>query len=315
MKARKYIVYCSLFIMATAVRAQWDYGFKFSKAGSAGLQFLKIGIGARESAMGEAGLAVTEGVNAIFWNPAGIGYIEGREATFSYNRWLLGIDLSAAAVGVRIGNLGVVGFSAIYMGVPPFEETTVLAQEGTGRMVSAGDLAIGLCIAKRFTDKLVMGGQIRWVREELDQDSFSNILLDIGAIYDTGFHYMRISVCAQHFGPDIRMLRDKFRMPLMFKVGLSDDVIHGNMNRLTVAVDLVHPTDNTERMNFGLEYAFYDRIFLRGGYRANSDLGEWSFGAGLRQSLLGVDGSIDYAYGDFGEIMGGVNRFTVSFGF
>ena len=47
----------------------------------------------------------------------------------------------------------------------------------------------------------------------------------------------------------------------------------------------------------------------------NSDLGEWSFGAGLRQSLLGVDGSIDYAYGDFGEIMGGVNRFTVSFGF
>ena len=304
-----------LFIMIRHVQAQWDYGFDFSKSGSAGLQFLKIGIGARESAMGEAALGTVQGINAIFWNPAGIGTIEGREASFSCSGWLLGIDLSAAAVGIKVGNLGVIGLSAIYLGVPPFEETTVLAQDGTGRMVSAGDLAIGLSVARRFTDKLVMGGQIRWVREELDQDSFSNILIDLGAIYDTGFRHMRIAVCAQHFGPDIKMLRDKFRMPLMFKVGLADDLIHGNMNRLTLAVDLVHPTDNTERMNFGIEYSFYDRLFLRGGYRLNSDLGAWSFGVGVKQSIIGVDGAIDYSYGDFGEIMGGVNRFTVTFGF
>ena len=65
-------------------------------------------------------------------------------------------------------------------------------------------------------------------------------------------------------------------MPLIFKVGLADDLFHMDNHRLTLAADLLHPTDNLERMNFGLEYGFYDQIFLRSGYRANSDLGNWS---------------------------------------
>jgi hypothetical protein len=301
--------------MANIAVAQWDYGFDFSKAGTAGLQFLKIGVGARESAMGEAALGISKGANAIFWNPAGIAYVDQREATFSYTGWLLDMDLSATALTMSVRGIGTVGLSVIYMGVPEFQETTVQAQDGTGRMVSANDLGIGLAIARRFSDKLSMGGQVRYVKEQLDQDSFSNILLDIGAIYFTGFRHLNISVCAQQFGPDLKMLRDKFRMPLVFKVGLADDLINIEHQRLTLAIDLVHPTDNTERMNFGMEYSFFDWLFLRGGYRLNADLGNWSFGAGLKQSLIGVNGSVDYSYTDFGEIMGGVNRFTVSFGF
>ncbi|MDZ7401462.1 MAG: PorV/PorQ family protein [candidate division KSB1 bacterium] len=296
-------------------QAQWDYGFDFNKAGTAGLQFLKIGVGAKESAMGEAALGVSKGANAIFWNPAGIAYAAQREVTFSYNKWLLDITHSATAITMQVKNIGTIGLSLLYMGVPEFQETTVQAQDGTGRMVSAYDLGIGLAVARRFTDKLAMGGQIRYVKEQLDHDSFSNVLLDIGAIYFTGFRHLNISVCAQHFGPDIKMLRDKFRMPLAFKVGLADDLIHFEDQRLTLAIDLVHPTDNTERMNFGLEYGFFNWLFLRGGYRLNADLGNWSFGAGLQQSLIGVNGSIDYSFSDYGQIMGGVNRLTVTFGF
>ena len=295
--------------------AQWDYGFEFSKAGSAGLQFLKIGLGARETAMGEAALATTRGVNAIFWNPAGIAYVEGAEAVFSHRTWLLDIRLSAAGAAVSWRKVGVLGISAIYMGVPEFQETTVLAQDGTGRMVRAGDLALGLAIARRFTNKLAMGGQVRYVREELDRDSFANVLVDFGAIYETGFRHLCLSVAAQHFGPDIRFLRDKFRMPLIFRIGLADDLFHIAANRLTLAVDLLHPTDNRERVHVGLEYGLLNSFFLRGGYRTNSDLGAWSFGAGLRHGLLGVNSAIDYSYADYGPIMGGVSSFTVTFGF
>ncbi|MCU0644117.1 MAG: PorV/PorQ family protein [bacterium] len=305
----------SIILMTNIALAQWDYGFDFNKAGTAGLQFLKIGVGARESAMGEAALGISKGANAIFWNPAGIAYVAKREVSFSYSAWMLEINHSATAITMNVKKVGTIGLSLIYMGVPEFQETTVQAQDGTGRMVSAYDLGIGLAIARRFTDKLSMGGQVRYVKEQLDQDSFSNILFDIGAIYFTGFRHLNISVCAQHFGPDIKMLRDKFRMPLAFKVGLADDLFHSENQRLTLAIDLVHPTDNTERMNFGMEYGFFDWLFLRGGYRLNADLGNWSFGAGLKQSLIGVNGSVDYSFTDYGEIMGGVNRFSVSFGF
>jgi len=306
-------------ILSSSGFAQWDYGFDFSKAGTAGLQFLKIGVGARESAMGEAALGITQGANSIFWNPAGIALApksvkQHSEVVFSHTGWLLGIDHEAAALTTRLRNIGVVGVSVIYMGLPEFEETTVQMQQGTGRMVNVYDLAVGFAIARNFTDKLSMGAQLRYVKEQLDQDSFSNMLIDVGAIYDTGYRNLCLSVCAQHFGPDIKMLRDKFRMPLVFKVGIADDLIHSNNQRLTLAIDLVHPTDNTERMNFGLEYGFFNWLFLRGGYRLNSDLGKLSFGAGFRQSLIGVQGLIDYSYTDFGEIIGGVNRISVSFG-
>ncbi len=304
----------TLFI-ASAVQAQWDYGFDFSKAGSAGLQYLKIGAGARESGMGEAAICLSRGANSIFWNPSGIAYVNGGEASFSYNRWLLNIDHSAMAVAMNIKNLAVVGVSFLYMGVPEFEETTVQMQDGTGRMVSANDMAIGLGVARRFTNKLAMGVHVQYVREKLDQDSFSNILLDIGASYFTGFRNFVIAVSAQHFGPDIKMLRDRFRMPLIFKVGLADHLIHGEHQRLTVAMDLLHPTDNTERMNFGLEYGLYETLFIRGGYRLNSDLGAWAFGAGLCTSFSGLRGSVDYSYNDFGAIMGSVNRISFQFSF
>jgi hypothetical protein len=101
----------------------------------------------------------------------------------------------------------------------------------------------------------------------------------------------------------------------VFKVGVADDIFHGEYQHVTMIIDLLHPTDNTERMNFGMEYGFFNKMFLRGGYRLNSDLGEWSFGAGINQTLLGVKGTIDYAYTDYGEIMGGVNRISVAFGF
>lgn len=308
-------ILCLILLVTTVVQAQWDYGFDFNKAGTAGLQFLKIGVGARESAMGEATLGISRGANAIFWNPAGIAYAEQREATFSYSGWLLDFDHSATAITMNVKKIGTIGLSVIYLGIPEFQETTVQQQDGTGRMVNAYDLGIGLALARSFTDKLAMGGQIRYVKEQLDRDSFANILLDIGVIYFTGFRHLHIAVCVQHFGPDIKMLRDKFRMPMVFKVGLADDLLNFDDQRLTLAIDLIHPTDNSERINLGLEYGFFNSLFLRGGYRLNADLGGWSFGAGLRQSLIGVNGAIDYSFTDYGEIMGAVNRFSVSFGF
>ncbi|MDW7682319.1 MAG: PorV/PorQ family protein [bacterium] len=312
----KIIITISLLIFSSMPGySQFDYGFDFTKAGTAGLQFLKIGVGAKESAMGEAALGDTRGANAIFWNPAGIAAVSGKEVTFSQVGWLLGVDISAMAIALNIKNYLVFGISAIYLGLPEFEETTVLAQDGTGRMVSASDFAIGLAVAKNFTDKLAMGGQIRYVREQLDQDAFDNVLVDIGARYFTGYRHLNLSVCAQHFGPDIRMLRDRFRMPLIFKIGMADDLFYTESHKLMLAIDLLHPTDNIERVNCGLEYGLFQKAFIRAGYRINSDIGDWSFGVGLRQKLIGVDGAIDYGYSDYGEILGGVNRITMSLQF
>jgi len=68
---KKYSILFFLLIMVfQSGWAQLDYGFDFSKAGTAGFQFLKIDVGARESAMGGAVVSLVRDANAVFWNPA-----------------------------------------------------------------------------------------------------------------------------------------------------------------------------------------------------------------------------------------------------
>ena len=56
--------------------------------------------------------------------------------------------------------------------------------------------------------------------------------------------------------------------------------------------------------------AFFNNFaFLRAGYRLNYDAGALSLGAGLHTALMGVEGRIDYAYSEHGDL-GDVHRFA-----
>ncbi len=272
-----------LFILLTTqpALAQFDYGFDFSKAGSAGLQFLKIGVGAREVAMGEAVIGTVFDANAVFWNAAGLAKVNNKQFMLTHNRWLVNSTHTAAVVAVPVKQY-VIGISAISFGIEEFEETTVTAPDGTGRMINAGDMLLGIAVAKQFTNKLSIGGQIKYVHEELDDRSFSNVLFDVGTIYLTGFRQLRLAFSLQHFGPDKKLADQQFRTPLLFRVNVGDDLISTDNYKLFTAVELVHPTDNNEWLNLGSEFTFKDLLAFRTGYRFNIDVGEISFGCGIQ---------------------------------
>ncbi len=308
----RHIALCISIVAAYTVTsaAQIDYGFDFTKAGSAGFQSLKIGVGARESALGEAAAAITNDANAIFWNVGALPTAEGPQVTFSHNQWLAESSLDAVAALTHLGSY-TLGVSVLHFGIQSFEETTVLQPDGTGRLVDAGDFVVGLAAAKRFTDKLTIGLQFKYLYEDLDQDSYSNLLIDVGTLYYTGFRNLRLAFTLQHFGPNVNGLRDDFRMPLLFRISAADEIVKSDAMKLTGAVELVHPTDNNEWVNFGLESLFLDTFAVRGGYRQNVDEGEFSVGAGFRPALAGFRLTADWAYADFGDVFGGMHRFTV----
>jgi hypothetical protein len=313
---KNYFITCVLILIhIQSSFAQFDYGFEFSKAGTAGLQFLKIGVGAQQTGMGEASSSTVNDASAIFWNPAGLGWMEEREIFFSYSTWLVNSKHAALSAAIPIRSF-IFAVSIISMNIEEFEETTVQNPTGTGRMVSAGDIAIGVAVAKRFTDKLSIGGQVKFVQEKLDNTTFENILFDVGTIYYTGFRDLRLAFTLQHFGPDKKMLDQKFKMPLLFRVGISDHIFNGQSFRLTTAVDLVHPTDNNEWVNFGIEMEFLKFLALRGGYRLNVDEGKLTLGFGLTSpKLASLRPKFNYSYSSFGDIFGAVHRFSLGLNF
>jgi len=75
------LLFCSSLIFAGGV-------------GTTGSQFLKLGVGVRPVGMGEANAALSDDVNAIWWNPAGLCQVEHREITAMHNIWFEDIFFS-----------------------------------------------------------------------------------------------------------------------------------------------------------------------------------------------------------------------------
>ena len=143
--------------MLIAVLAAGQVSAEFSKAGRTSLQFLKIGIGARSVAMSEACIADITGVNAIFWNPAGLSLAEGGEAAFNYARWIGDLNVLAAAASYNFKTLGSFGISFIGLDYGDLQEALVTSPTGnldtrTGQLFTGSDVALGLTYARKFTD-------------------------------------------------------------------------------------------------------------------------------------------------------------------
>ncbi|GJQ61281.1 MAG: hypothetical protein SCALA702_03340 [Melioribacteraceae bacterium] len=61
---------------------------KVSAQGEAAVPFLLLSPDSRAGGMGESGGALADNSSAIFWNPAGIAFLSGTEASITHSNWL-----------------------------------------------------------------------------------------------------------------------------------------------------------------------------------------------------------------------------------
>lgn len=278
------IILITLF-MFTIAQAQ-----EFAKVGTAGAQFLKIAVGARGIGMAEAYDAVCNDASAIFWNPAGLTGITKNSLMVSHANWLADINYEAAAFAKTFRGIGTMGVSFAYLSSGDIEETTVLQQDGTGNFFNTSNLMVGLSYARALTDKFSIGGNVKYIEENLQEEKATAWAIDIGTLYKTGFRSLRMGISIRNFGPELKFSgtyqdydngdwvideRTKepeqkdflpYHMPMTFKVSLAYDLIEKENSFLTIASDLVHPNDNVERLNVGAEWQLYQIIAFRMGY-------------------------------------------------
>ena len=75
-------------------------------------------------------------------------------------------------------------------------------------------------------------------------------------------------------------------------------------------MQLNHPNDNSENLNWGVEYWWKGMFALRGGYKTAQAEESYSLGFGLNFPITMADFKLDYAFTDFGRL-GTVNRFGI----
>lgn len=308
--------------------------FALNKTGNSGAQFLKIGVGAREVAMGEATVALVDDANAMFWNPARLALLEGTDITVSDNEWIS--DTRMMNLGVaHTFEWGALGLHAIYMDLGQFDETSEdTLGYLTGNTFKAYDMAVGLTYARFLTSNFAIGGNVRYISENIDDSTASNIAFDIGTTYNTGWNSLRMGIVIQNFGPDMQfggtyseqqrdplVTVDKeyiaYPLPVCVRLGIAYDLISNDSSNLALAVDALHPNDGDERLNTGAEYLIKTGgadFAIRAGYKANYDIGGLTAGAGVNLRMGENKLKLDYAYTDLG-LLEMAHRVTLGYNF
>jgi len=324
---QKIAIAITILIFSTVLQAE------FNKAGRTSLQFLKIGIGSRPVAMGEACIANIYGVNAVFWNPAGIVYIDGGEVGFNYARWIGDLDLMAGAIVYNWEMIG--AFSIYFIGLDygDLEEALTTSPTGsldtrTGSLFTGNDMAVGFSYARKFTNQLSIGFSIKYLREELYTYNTSMVSFDVGSYYDTGWKGIKLAMTAQNFSKQARFLETKeefeqtYELPLVFRIGWSIDLLGGDnlflggnpeLHKFSFNMDAVHTNDFAERLHLGVEYWLFNKFALRAGYRINYDEGNLSVGAGLDYPVGSMNLRVDYAYVDY-DFLDATHRLSIIIG-
>jgi len=289
-----------------------------AKVGTTGAQFLELGVSARAMGMAEAFVAVADDISSAYYNPAGLTYLYGREAAFTYIKMPADINYGFAALGLPLESIGgVLGIGVYALGSGDIIERTYLSGEekGTGRVFAWNDFSLAVSYSRYLTDRFSVGITVKYVGEFVHDYSANGWAADVGTLYNTGFRGFKIGMVITNFGPDMKFIKNAYPLPINFRFGGSINVIEGVDHLVTFATEGSHPSDNLEKYNSGLEYVFKERFILRAGGRFNYDVDGFTLGGGLRLPF-GEEGELgfDYAFQDFG-VLTEVHRFTMIIAF
>jgi hypothetical protein len=314
------------------VRAQNNDG-TLEHVGTSVANYLKVGVGARASSMGGAYVALSDDITSLYWNPGGIGMVDHNEAVFSITDWFMDTKMYFFAASYNVEKFGIIGLSINSFTSGDIEETTVDQPEGTGRSFSASNHTIGLTYSKRLIDRFSMGITLKYIQENLDRTTGSAFAIDVGSIFITNFfNDMRIGFAMSNLGEQMHFsgsdlefqvsrgqegkpvqvsyLTQSWNLPLMFRFGLATELFDTDLYRLTVSGEVFDSRDFKYRIHSGAEFAFNEMVFLRGGYKFNYEITDFSIGGGIvlpSYQDLGI--RFDYSYENH-TYFGGIQKIS-----
>ena len=223
----------------------------FSRPSEAGVIFLNINPGARPTGMGDAFVAIADDATATYWNPAGLGFQEGREFSLMHSEWLPGFGFGDMyydfiAYKHEIEGLGTVGGNIVYFYLGEMQRTSPSGEdEGTFR---TWETAITLSYGTDLSEDLAIGINTKFIYSHLSdrgagQEKGSGIgysvAADIGLLYISDYD-IDFGVTISNIGPKISYIdyEQADPLPTNLKAGFAYYLFYDDINSLVVTGDM-----------------------------------------------------------------------------
>jgi|SaaInl7_200m_RNA_FD_contig_111_188247_length_7712_multi_4_in_0_out_0_3 hypothetical protein len=312
----KRVVYlaCAAAVLLAAF-AEADAGNQ-ERIGTAAAQELRIPVGSRGTALGGAALANVRGLEAMYWNPAGLVLGETkREVTFSYLDYMADMNMNYFAISTKVRDDISIGLSAKVLSVGDIIVTTEQNPEGTGEILTPTFSIISATFSQQWTDRVIFGMTAKYIHEGIKREVASGLAFDFGFQYVTGLKALKLGVAMRNFGPDIKFdgpdlersvsLSDAvpsadpnatsrfFRTPLAaaelptsIELGMSYDLVENETGKAVFSAAFRSNNLAADEYQAGVEYEFRKTLSLRGGYAASPE-GDVTPSGFKKQYILG----------------------------
>ncbi len=282
---------------------------QYDRPGSADAQFLKISISPRGSALGDALISTVQGAEATYYNSAALPLQKRTDIVFNHTQWFAGIKHDFAAVAMNFDDYGSLGLSFTGLYTDEMKVTTPLQPEGTGETFYATNYRIGLSYARNLTDRVTLGTTVSYITMSLYKGFTANaVSVDIATLYVSDFHGFRFGMQIANFGSSIKYVNESFPLPTNFTFGMGINALEFKNQTVLFSFSLTKPNEGAPQGGVGAEWNFQDMLFLRGGYRVNNSVANYSFGAGVKVDVFGYLLRFDYSLSNF-ILLNAVHRF------
>jgi hypothetical protein len=268
------------------------FGGGQNRAGTSAAPELRIPVGARYLALAGSPIANVTGLEAIYWNPAGVDFSpSSANAIFSYRSYIADMNINYVAASGRLGDLGSVGVSFRSLNIGDINVTTMDQPDGTGAKFSPTYFVLGLTYSKMLTDRIAIGANFNIINESIDRASATGFSFDFGVQYrdmlevqglDLGIVVKNLGSPIQYSGNALfQLVNDpnasrgpaylqvdaaSAELPSEIAIGLSYNRKFDEENAITVSGTFQNNNYTYDDYKVGLEYSFKDILFVRGGY-------------------------------------------------
>jgi len=311
---------------------------------AAGTQLLQP-VGARDLAMGGANIVYTKGIDALYWNPAGLSNMETTfGGMFTRQTIFNSININYLGLGVLLGNLGSIGFDIKSFDFGDILYTTVEDMDGSsGAVFSPTFATIGLTYANKLTSAIQVGFTAKVVHESFPRVSGTAVAFDMGIQYKNiaGIEGVSFGVVMKNIGTSMeykgsgltRQVREadgrlnfyniaasSDQLPAYLEIGAAYNFAINEQNNLIFTGVFQNNNVQSDAMKVGFEYSWNNMLALRGGYvyttvlDAEDVLYDFTLGAGFQYDLGGTTLGIDYAFRN-DRYFDANNMFTLKIGF
>jgi len=279
-----------------------------SVPGTTAANFLKLGIGPRAIAMGNAQVGLANDVYATYWNPAGLARLESFEAGFVQNQYLQNISEQYLAVAYPHPKLGTLAASLSYLNTGTFAGYDAagnsIGNVGADDMAAAISYAHSIYHDPRLGTDVSLGLTGRMIRERLDTVSARAYATDAGILIKPGLQWggllegWKAGLTVRNLGTSLQYDTEAFPLPRSLDAGVSytgtflgEDVV--------ATMDGRQPNDGRQTYGTGLEVTTFQSFILRVGYDSEGDLSNGlRLGAGLKFKTI----EVDYAFASEGSL-------------